>query len=171
MDNPGQAGSARSRVRALLVFGGGTLLSWVIAIILGAKAMNMDPADGYPEGSSGGWLVAALFFAALPFLPLACFVIYRLCVEMAHYKEWMASLTLEERAGVYLAEAVATAEAAWRAREHRKQVDARLTSSVMGYTGPDGVTPTPTDQLRAMREQQMRRDILQAQHDALARRD
>lgn len=90
MDNPGQAGSARSRVRALLVFGGGTLLFWVIAVILGAKAMNMDPANGYPEGSSGDWLLAALFFAALPFLPLACFVIYRLCAEIPHYKECRA---------------------------------------------------------------------------------
>jgi hypothetical protein len=67
------------------------------------------------------------------------------------YREWKASLTPQQRAAVDLAEAAAmTAAAAMRQRH--KRTDARLTSSVLGYTLPDGHTMRPTDRLASYRQ-------------------
>lgn len=117
--------------------------------------------------------MAAVTFAALPFITLIIWVIVwvlsQLVADIHRHQQWMASLTAEQRGSVILAEAAAAIAAASESREHQKRLDARLTASVMGYTMPDGVTPRPTDLLRTLHEEQMRRDILQAQHDELTR--
>jgi hypothetical protein len=56
------------------------------------------------------------------------------------YREWKASLTPQQRAAADLAEAAAVTAAAIALREHHKRTSARLASSVLGYTMPDGHT-------------------------------
>ena len=69
------------------------------------------------------------------------------------YREWKASLTPEQRAAADLAEAAAITAAAVAMWKHHKRTDARLTSSVMGRTMPDGHTMRPSDRLASYRQQ------------------
>ena len=68
------------------------------------------------------------------------------------YRVWKASLTPQQRAAVDLAEAAAMTAAAVAMWEHHKRTDARLTSSVMGRTMPDGHTMRPSDRLASYRQ-------------------
>jgi len=68
------------------------------------------------------------------------------------YREWKASLTPQQRAAVDLAEAAAMTAAAIAMQERHKRTDARLTSSVMGRTMPDGHTLRPSQRIAYYRQ-------------------
>jgi hypothetical protein len=71
-------------------------------------------------------------------------------------------LTPEQRTAVELAEATAMTAAAVALWERHKRVDARLTSSVMGRTMPDGHTMRPSDRIASYRQQsEMRHPVPQ----------
>jgi hypothetical protein len=72
--------------------------------------------------------------------------------EHRRYHEWKASLLPEQRMAVELAKAAALTAAAIAMWERHKRVDARLTSSVMGRTMPDGHTMRPADRLASYRQ-------------------
>ena len=69
------------------------------------------------------------------------------------YREWKESLTPQQRAAVDLAEAAAMTAADLAMRQHHKRTNARLFSSVMGHTMPDGHTMRPTDRIASYRQQ------------------
>ena len=68
------------------------------------------------------------------------------------YREWKASLTPQQRAAADLAEAAAMTAAAVAMWQHHKRTDARLASSVMGHTMPDGHTMRPSDRIASYRQ-------------------
>jgi hypothetical protein len=88
------------------------------------------------------WGFWGAVFIALPVIAPAIVVVAGItravATEHRRYREWKAALTPEQRAAVGLAEAAALTAAAIAMWEHHKRVDARLTSSVMGRTMPDG---------------------------------
>ena len=68
------------------------------------------------------------------------------------YREWKASLTPQQRAAVDLAEVAAMAATAVAMWEHHRRINARLSSSVLGHTMPDGHTMRPSDRLGSYRQ-------------------
>jgi hypothetical protein len=102
------------------------------------------------------WGFWGAFFIALPVIALAIVVVAAIAHvaagEHRQYRAWKASLPPEERMAVELAEAAALTAAAIAWHEHNKRVDARLTSSVMGYTMPDGHTMRPSDRIASYQQ-------------------
>jgi hypothetical protein len=103
------------------------------------------------------WALWGAFFLVLPLIAGAVRLLPAIApaaaAEHQRYRAWKASLTPEQRSAVELAEAVAATAAVIAMWEHRKQVDARLTSSVMGYTMPGGQTPRPSERIMSHRQQ------------------
>ena len=96
------------------------------------------------------WGLWGAFFLVLPLIVAA--IVRAAAAEHQRYRAWKASLTPEQRLAVELAEAAAATATAIALWEHHKAVDARLTSSVMGHTMPDGHTMRPTDRLASYRQ-------------------
>jgi hypothetical protein len=166
---PGAAAARRGNRRAgavLLGVGGGCLASWALGIFLVAwnnHLGDVNPGYNYAPGEAWG-----AFFILAPFIAGAVWVLVQVAeiaaAEHRRYREWKASLTPQQRMAVELSETAALTAAAVAWHKHNKQVDARLTSSVMGWTMPDGVTPRPS-QRAALRHQQQPY-VRQAQHAA-----
>jgi len=112
-------------------------------------AQNYD-YDVAPRGTWGAFFLALPLIVGVAWLLAA--IVRTAAAEHQRYRAWKARLTPEQRAAVELAEAAATAAvvAMW---EHHKRTDARLTSSVMGRTMPDGHTPRPSQRIEAYRQQ------------------
>jgi hypothetical protein len=152
----------------LLGLGGGCLASWALGIFLVAwnnHLGDVNPGYNYAPGEAWG-----AFFILAPFIAGAVWVLVQVAeiaaAEHRRYREWKASLTPQQRMAVELSETAALTAAAVAWHKHNKQVDTRLTSSVMGWTMPDGVTPRPS-QRAALRHQQQPY-VRQAQHAAQA---
>jgi hypothetical protein len=125
-----------------------SVLSVIVGIVMAASNVahgndgfsGQDPTTGnVPAELLGGVLIA------LPFLIGAIWLAVQVIRETARayrqYRTWKAGLSPEDRAKVELAETAAIWGGAAILHEHRKATSARLASSVMGRTMPDGVTP------------------------------
>jgi len=102
------------------------------------------------------WGLWGAFFIALPVIAgairLLAAIAKAIAAEHQRYLAWKAALTPEQRAAVELGELAALTAAAIAMHERHKRRDAELTSSVMGYTMPDGYTPRPSQRIAAYRE-------------------
>lgn len=129
--------------------------SWAIGIFLISWANHLGARDYTYDVIP--WALWGAFFVAAPLLALALRVIAAIAkaaaAEHRRYREWKASLPPEQRMAVELAEAAAMAAAAVAMHEHHKRTDARLTSSAMGCTMPDGHTPRPSQRIASYRQQ------------------
>jgi hypothetical protein len=140
--------------RKLWVLVLGSLFSIVTGWIMVAHGTALNQA----EGSAGFWSPLGIILIITPILAGAGVIIAGITREGAaqarRYQAWKASLSPQDRAMVKAAEATAMVAGSILLHQHSKAVNERLRSSVMGHTMPDGVTPRPTDRIRARHEQQ-----------------
>ena len=77
--------------------------------------------------------------------------------EHRRHRAWKGTLPPDKRREVEIAETAAIWGAAYAAHRHMSKKyhenQARLATSAMGQTMPDGVTPRPTDRIAALRQQ------------------
>jgi len=132
----------------------------ILGIALIAEGTHLEALGAAnPDGpyNPGWWWFGGILVMLLPFIAGAICVLAAIARAAAaghqRYRAWKATLTPEQRTAVELAEAAALTTAAIAWHEHNERRDAELTSSVMGYTMPDGHTMRPLDRIAAYRQQ------------------
>jgi hypothetical protein len=103
------------------------------------------------------WGFWGAVFIALPVIALANRVVAGIAravaAEHRRYREWKAGPAARAAGGGRAGRGGGGDRSPIAMWEHHKRVDARLTSSVMGYTMPDGHIPRPSDRIAAYRQQ------------------
>ena len=149
-------GKKMSRHAARTLLGAGIAVTACVAsgLFLITWGNHLASQDG--TYSSAPWIFWGVVFILMPLWAGIGWVVIEVVKFSAQqhrrYREWKASLTPQQRAAVDLAEAAAMTAAVIAMREHHKRTDARLTSSVMGHTMPDGHTMRPSDRLASYRQ-------------------
>lgn len=147
-------GTSWTRRQVLAASALASAASWTAGIFLIVHANQLGAANYDYNGQPLD--VLGVFCILLPFIGVAAWIAVRLvraaAAEHRRYQAWKASLPPGQRAAVEAGEAVALAAAALAWHEHNKRTSARLTSSVMGRTMPDGRTPRLTQQLPPRRD-------------------
>ena len=145
---------SRQAARTLLVAGIAVTACVALGIFLITWGNHLASQDG--TYSSAPWSFWGVVFILMPLWAGIGWVVTEVVKFSAQqhrrYREWKASLTPQQRAAVDLAEAAAMTAAAVAMREHHKRTNARLFSSVMGHTMPDGHTMRPSDRLTSNRQ-------------------
>ena len=148
-------GKKMSRHAARTLLGAGIAVTACVAF--GVFLINWGNHLASQDGtySSAPWIFWGVVFILMPLWAGTGWVVTQVVKFSAQqhrsYREWKASLTPQQRAAVDLAKAAAMTAAAVAMWQRHKRTDARLTSSVMGRTMPDGHTMRPTDRLASYR--------------------
>jgi hypothetical protein len=149
-------GKKMSRRAARTLLGGGIAVTAcvIVGVFLITWGNHLASRDG--TYSNALWSFWGVVFILMPLWAGIGWVVTEVVKFSAQqhrrYREWKASLTPQQRAAAGLAEAAAMTVAAVAMRKRHKRTDARLTSSVMGYTMPDGHTMQPSDRLASYRQ-------------------
>ena len=149
-------GKEMSRTAAGTLLGAGIAVTACVAfgVFLITWGNHLASQDG--TYSSAPWSFWGVVFILMPLWAGIGWVVTEVVKFSAQqhrrYREWKASLTPQQRAAADLAEAAAMTAAAVAMWEHHKRTNARLTSSVMGHTMPDGHTMRPSDRLASYRQ-------------------
>ena len=150
-------GKKMSRQAARTLLGAGIAVTACVAfgIFLITWGNHLASQDG--TYSNAPWSFWGVVFILMPLWAGIGWVVTKVvnfsAQQHRRYREWKASLTPQQRAAADLAEAAAMTDAAIAMWEHHKRTNARLFSSVMGRTMPDGHTMRPSDRLAAYRQQ------------------
>ena len=161
--SPGAAAAGpskkRTRQASRTLLGAGIAVTACVAFGLSLIAWGVHLQASYQGGtySNAPWSFWGVVFILMPLWTGIGWVVTEVMKFSAQqhrrYREWKASLTPQQRAAVDLAEAAAMTAAVVAMRKHHKRTDARLTSSVMGRTMPDGRTPRPSQRIASCRPQ------------------
>ena len=146
---------SRQAARMLLGAGIGVTACVAFGIFLITWGNHLASQDG--TYSNAPWSFWGVVFILMPLWAGIGWVVTKVvnfsAQQHRRYREWKASLTPQQRAAADLAEAAAMTDAAMAMWEHHKRTNARLFSSVMGRTMPDGHTMRPSDRIAAYRQQ------------------
>jgi len=149
-------GKKMSRPTARTPLGAGIAVTAgvIVGVVLITWGNHLASRDG--TYSNAPWTFWGVVFILMPLWAGIGWVVTQVVKFSAQqhrrYREWKASLTPQQQAAADLAEAAAMTGAAIAMREHHKRTDARLTSSIMGRTMPDGHTMRPSDRLASYRQ-------------------
>jgi hypothetical protein len=145
---------SRQAARTLLGAGIAVTASMAFGIFLITWGNHLASRDG--TYSHAPWSFWGVVFILMPLWAGIGWVVTQVVKfsvqQHRRYRAWKASLTPQQRAAVDLAEAAAMTAAGIAMRQRHKRTNARLFSSVMGHTMPDGHTMRPTDRIAFYRQ-------------------
>jgi hypothetical protein len=112
----------------------GVIICWIAGIVVIARADQLGAQNYDYNGQPLD--VAGVALILLPFIILGLWLTARIARvaagEHARYKAWKGTLTPAQRTAVEAAELAALSAAAYGWYRHNREVDARLSASVMG---------------------------------------